>query len=316
MRFEVLIPQPIDPAGVEYLTSRGCRVRMGCGAGEEDMIREGRSCDAILARTEKVTRKFMEACKKLKVIGRHGVGVNNLDLAAAKERNIVVTVTPHANTNAVAEHAMMLVCALSKNVFFFDKAVRAGDFSLRDQFLTNELAGKELGIFGCGRIGRLFAQKAALGFGMKVTCYDPYIDQASLPEYISWGEDMETVAARSDVLSLHLPALDHTYKMVNAEFLAKLKPQACLVNVARGELVDEAALAEALTAGRLAGAAVDVFDPEPPQKDSPLLSCPNVILTPHNAALTREAMRTMALQSAESIVDVLEGRQPKWPLPL
>lgn len=316
MSFEVLIPQPIDPVGVEYLTSRGYQVRMGCGTREEDMIREGRNCDAILARTEKVTRKFMESCEKLKVIGRHGIGVNNLDLKAAKERNIVVTVTPHANTNAVAEHAMMLVCALFKNAFFFDKAVRGGEFRLRDQFLTNELEGKELGIFGCGRIGKLFAQKAALGFGMKVTCYDPYIDKDSLPGYISWCGDMEEVAARSDVVSLHLPALESTLKMVNAEFLAKLKPTAYLVNVARGELVDEAALADALTAGKLAGAAVDVFDPEPPQQNSPLLSCPNIILTPHNAALSKEAMKAMALQSAESIVDVLEGRQPKWPLQL
>ncbi len=233
----------------------------------------------------------MESCEKLKVIARHGIGVNNLDLDVAKERNIVVTATPHANTNAVTEHAMMLICALSKNVLFFDKAVRRGEFHLRDQFLTNELSGKELSIFGCGHIGKLLAQKAALGFGMKVTCYDPYIDKDSLPEYISWCGDIEEATARGDVVSLHLPALENTHKMVNAEFLARMKPQAYLVNVARGELVDEAALADALLAGRL----VDVYDPDPPQKNSPLITCPNIILTPHNAALSKEAVKAVML---------------------
>lgn len=177
----------------------------------------------------------MESCEKLKVIARHGIGVNNLDLDVAKERNIVVTVTPHANTNAVAEHAMMLICALSKNVLFFDKAVRRGEFHLRDQFLTNELSGKELIIFGCGRIGKLLAQKAALSFGMKVTCYDPYIDKDSLPEYISWCGDIEEAATRGDVVSLHLASQLPTSEVCDVGGGQRCRPHEIWLHLCRYE---------------------------------------------------------------------------------
>ncbi len=314
MAFKVLIPQVVSQVGVDYLESNGCIVDMNCGTDEAEMIRRGRDCDAMIARTEKVSGSFLRSCPRMKVIGRLGVGVNNLDLEAAKELGICVTTTPGANSNTVAEHAMTLICALSKHLIFFDSELRKGGFALRNRFLVSDLEGKKLGIIGCGRIGRLLAKKAAFGFGMKVYGYDPYVPAGQFEEYIEYAPEMDDILKDCDFVSLHMPATPETFRMIGGKQFAAMKPSAYFINVARGEVVDTEALVSALENGVIAGAGIDVFDPEPPAADCPLFRCSNCIVTPHNAALSHEAMARMALTAAEDVVAVLNGREPRWPL--
>lgn len=314
MRFKVLIPQNISPVGVSYLENNGCTVDMGCGTNEETMIRQGADCDAVLARTEKLSAAFLASCKQLKVIGRHGVGVNNIDLDAVKELGIKITVTPEANGNTVAEHAMMLIASLAKNTLFFDKAVRNGNFEYRNKYFVSDLKDKTLGIIGVGKIGRLLAKKAVYGFEMRAMGYDPFVLADKFEEHIAFAPDIETILRKCDFVSLHLPATKDTMKIIGEKEFTLMKPTAFFVNVARGEVVDGQALLKALQNKTIKGAAIDVFDPEPPKEDNPLFSLDNVILTPHNAALSQEAMDRMALHAAMGIVSVLKGENPLWPL--
>lgn len=316
MAFKVLIPQVISQVGVDYLEANGCVVDMNCGTDEAEMIRHGQDCDAMIARTEKVSGAFLRACPNLKAIGRLGVGVNNLDLETAKELGIRVTITPGANSNTVAEHAMSLMCALSKNILFFDRELRKGEagFAQRNKHLVSDLEGKTLGIIGCGQIGRLLAKKAAFGFGMKVYGYDPYVPADKFEDYIGYMATMEELLRTCDYVSLHMPATPETYRMIGAEQFAMMKPSAYFINVARGEVVDSAALAAALDNDVIAGAGIDVFDPEPPTVECPLFHCKNCIVTPHNAALSHEAMARMALAAATDVLSILNGEEPKWPL--
>lgn len=314
MKHKILIPQAISPIGIEYLESHGCLVDMGCGTDEAEMIRRGQDCDGLLARTERISGNFLRSCKKLKVIGRHGVGVNNIDLQAAKSLGIRVTVTPTANSNTVAEHAMALICALSKELVFFDSAIRNNQFNLRNQKLVSDLRGKTLGIIGCGNIGRLLASKAKFGFEMNVVGYDPFIPEERFETFIRYEPEMDHLLQTSDFISLHLPATKDTYKLIGSSQFSMMQPSAFFINVARGEIVDETALFDALKRGVIAGAGIDVYDPEPPLPDNPLFGLPNCILTPHNAALSHEAMNRMALHAAMGIVSVLNGEEPQWPL--
>jgi D-3-phosphoglycerate dehydrogenase / 2-oxoglutarate reductase len=314
MGFRVLIPQDVAQEGKTYLLERGYEIRMGSGISAEAIASDVADCDAVLARTALYPGSVLEAGKKLKVLSRHGVGYDNIDVARATELGIWVTYAPESNANTVAEHAIGCVFALARNFVRLDREIRAGNFAIRDKLLGSDLSGKVLGVVGLGKIGRRVAKKAALGLDMRVVGYDPYLGAEAVKEFATPAASLEEVLAASDFVTLHIPGGAATRGIIGKKELASMKKTAFFINASRGEVVDETALIEALQSGTIAGAAIDVYRKEPPDKDNPLLAMQNVLLTPHNASQTREGMICMALHAAQGIDEVLSGRQPTWPV--
>ncbi len=315
MAYRVLLPQDIAEEGKAWLRERGYELRPGSGVSARELQREIADCDAVLVRTALLSAEVLRAGPRLRVVARHGVGVDNIDLQAAADLGIVVTNGPHSNASSVAEHTLAVMLALARNLLIVDRALREGRFEVRDEVRGVDMEGKVLGVIGLGRIGSRVARMARLGLDMEVIGHDPFLPAERLPEGVS-PVGLEELFRRADFVSLHLPATPQTHGLVGGRELAWMKPTAFLVNVARGGVVKEADLLEALRAGRIAGAALDVFAEEPPPRDHPLLALPNVLVTPHTAALTRECAVRMALHAAQGIDEVLSGRPVTWPVPL
>lgn len=247
----------------------------------------------------------------LRVLSRPGIGVDNVDIRAATERGICVVNTPDAPTESTAEHAVALIMNLAARVFDGDRALRQGNWGMRKQTRGTELKGKTLGVIGLGRIGSRVAEICRLGLGMHALAYDPYVDPArgaALGVELK-GELMEVIP-QADFLTLHVPNTPQTRGMVDGAALAAMKPTAFLVNCARGPVVDEKALIEALQEGTIAGAGIDVYDPEPPAMANPLFSLPNTVCTPHIGSFTEDGVRAMAIGAAEGVLAVLRGERP------
>lgn len=312
MGFKVLIPQDITSDGKNYLSEKGYEIKMGTGITTEVLVKEVEDCDAILARTALYTAEVIKAGKKLKVIGRYGIGVDNIDIEACTERGIYVCNAPQSNNNSVAEHVLALMLALAKNIVKIDEEFKAGDFEIRNRLASHDLEGKTLGLLGLGRIGTLVAKKAALGFGMKVIGYDAFLPADKVAPEIEFISDINRVYRESDFVSLHIPATKETKGSVGKAQFEMMKPSAYFINCARGEVVNEAELIEALRNKTIAGAGLDVFQQEPPEKDNPLLKMDNVIVSPHYAALTVESTNRMGLHAAIGIDEVLSGKKPTW----
>ena len=311
MEYRVLIPEPVSEVGTKYLRDKGYEVRIGSGTTTEVIKKEVADCHAILARTALLPAEILEAGKNLKVIARHGVGVDNIDLEGATRLGIQVTNAPESNANSVAEHTIGLILAVTKNLVLGDQELRGGNFSFRNQKDGIELEGRTLGIIGVGRIGRLVAGKASAGLGMKVIGFDPY---ATAAPGVEMFDTMDEVLKASDVVSIHVPATDETKGLIGKNELELMKTGAYLVNAARGGIIDETDLAVALEQGSITGAALDVFAEEPPDTTNPLFKMRNVVVTPHNASMTSEAKDLMALHAAQGIDEVLSGRPPTWPV--
>ncbi|KAF2958369.1 hydroxyacid dehydrogenase [Thermotoga sp. Ku-13t] len=269
--------------------------------------RDLKEFNAVIVGLQKITREMLEN-SNVKIIAKHGVGVDNIDLDAATEFGIPVTITPNANAVSVAELTMTFIFALSKKLVELHKTLYE-----KRQFVSStglELLGKTLGIVGFGSIGKEVA-KRALCLGMQVLVHDPYVEANVLKEFGAEGVELDELLKRSDFVSLHVPLNEKTRHLIDREKLSLMKKTAYLINTARGGVVDENALVEALKNGQIAGAALDVFDLEPLPPDSPLFDCPNLIMTPHVGAHTYEAILRMNMMAAESIVDFFNGRVPK-----
>ena len=312
MAYKVLIPQDIVDEGKAYLRERGYEIKMGSGITVEAIKRDAADCDAILARTAPFPAEVLEAAPKLKVIARHGVGVDNVDVAAAERLGIWVTNAPLSNSNTVAEAVIGYIIALGRQFTYVEREFRKGNFEIRNKVRLMDLEGKLLGIVGLGKIGRLVAAKARLGLGMKILGYDPFVAADQAPEGVEMTASWEEIFSRPDFVTLHLPYQGK--KLVGMKEFSLMKPTAYFINAARGEIVHENELIDALRQKRIAGAALDVFEKEPPDKDNPLLAMENVIVTPHNAALTRECSVRMAVHAAIGIDEVLTGKTPSWPV--
>ena len=308
----ILLPQDISQTGKDWLRERGYELKMPATFDEATLTREVVGCAAILLRTARVSRRVLEAGNELKVVARHGVGVDNVDVAAASELGIWVTNAPESNALPVAEWTLGAIAALAHRMVWHDRALRRGDFEIRNRVVGTDLAGKTLAILGLGRIGRLVARKASLGFDMKIIALAR--DSNPVEAGIETVENLQELCERADFLSLHLPATPQTRHLISARELSWMKTSAHLINAARGEVVDENALLEALQKGEIAGAALDVFQTEPPAANHPLWALDNVLVTPHSAALTTEAMERMALDAARGIHDALGGQRPQWPV--
>jgi D-3-phosphoglycerate dehydrogenase / 2-oxoglutarate reductase len=307
----ILVSDPIAEDGIARLRSAGS-VDVQTGLSTEDLIARIPGYDALVVRSEtRVSAEVLAAATRLRVVGRAGVGVDNIDIEAATRHGVLVLNAPTGNTIAAAEHAVAMMMALARNVPAADASMHGGRWD-RKRFMGSELREKTLGLLGLGKIGFEVARIAGQGVGMRVIAHDPLVAAERAEQAAVQLVDLDTLVAQADVLSVHVPLTDQTRGIIDAARLARMKPGARVINVARGGIVDEAALAQALRDGHIGGAAIDVFTTEPPASDHPLLSAPNIVLTPHLGASTEEAQLNVALDVADQIVQVLAGGAARY----
>jgi D-3-phosphoglycerate dehydrogenase / 2-oxoglutarate reductase len=300
---KVLISDKLSPAAVEIFRNRGIEVDLKPGLSPADLRAIIGGYDGLAIRSAtKVTKELLDVATRLKVVGRAGIGVDNVDIRSATARGVVVMNTPHGNTITTAEHAIAMMFALARQIPEATVSTKAGKWE-KNRFMGVELTAKTLGLIGCGNIGSIVADRA-VGLKMRVLAYDPYLSEKKALELGVEKADLDTLLARADFITLHTPLTDATRNILSAEALAKTKQGVRIVNCARGGLVDEAALADAIRSGHIAGAALDVFETEP-ATDSPLFGLENVVCTPHLGAATAEAQENVALQVAEQMSDFL-----------
>jgi D-3-phosphoglycerate dehydrogenase len=303
--FGYYVPEPLD-----YLRAYGCTVDLfpqGKKISQEELIQAIGEYDAAIVGIEKITASVLQASRKLRVIAKHGAGVDNIDMKAASSRGIVVTSAPGTNSESVADLTMGLFLSLARRIPFADRSVRTGGWP---RLVGFQVFQKVLGIIGLGQIGKRVA-KRALGFDMKVIAYDVFKDEAFAQQWGITYLSLEELLTASDFVSIHIPSLPSTHKMIGERELMLMKKEAFLVNISRGDVLDEEALCRVLKERTIQGAALDVFSNEPP-KESPLLALDNVILTPHMGAYTYEALRETGMICVRGIVDVFEGKQPRF----
>jgi D-3-phosphoglycerate dehydrogenase len=302
----VVVAEKVAEAGLEILRKAGHEVVLLDGVPRERLLEELREADALLVRSAtKVDRALIEAAPRLTVVGRAGVGVDNVDVPAATARGILVINAPTANVTSAVEHTFALLLALLRRVPAAAASMEAGKWE-KSKFIGTELAGKVLGIVGLGQVGSRVAVRAR-AFEAKVQGYDPYLPAERAKELGVPLLSLPDLLASSDIVTIHATAGEKGKPILGREEFAQMRPGTILVNVARGKLVDREALLAALQSGRLAGAALDVFDPEPPDPGDPLLKLPNVVTTPHLGASTVEAQERVSLQTVEAVADALAG---------
>ncbi len=301
---KVLVAAPLHPKAIEKLRSAGFEVIVKEYPSEDELVKLIKDVDAIIVRSKpRVTRRVIEAAEKLRVIGRAGVGIDNIDLEVAKEKGITVLNTPGAPSRSVAELAIGLMLAVARKIAFADRKMREGVWA-KKQCMGFELRGKILGVIGMGRIGREVARIAYYGFGMKIIYYDARGKMEDVERELGAKyRELEDVLREADIVTLHVPLLPSTRHLINEERLKLMKPSAILINTARGGVVDTGALVKALSNGWIAGAGLDVYEEEPLPKDHPLTKFDNVVLTPHIGSTTTEAQERAGVQIAEKIIE-------------
>lgn len=309
-----VMTQAICPEGMELLKKKTGGMASICVADNPDpnnYLGEMQDAAALIVRIASCDANVIEHSPNLKVIGRTGVGYDSVDIKKATERGIPVVITPGANNRSVAEHAVAMMFALSKNLVEAQLEMCAGNWEIRGARKAFELEGKTVGVLGFGAIGRETA-KICKACGMNIAAYDPFISREKIEQSGAvYYKDYRGLLKDSDVVTLHVPLTEETRNLIGEEQLAIMKKTALLINCSRGGIVNETALVAALKNGVIAGAGTDVFCNEPPSVDDPLLNCPNLIVSPHTAAQTREAVIKMAAMCVEGCVAVLNGE--KWP---
>jgi D-3-phosphoglycerate dehydrogenase len=310
---KVLIPEPVARSGKEYLLKRGYEI-VDCRLTSRDELKEAiKDCDGLLIRILKCDKEVIDGAKNLKVIGKHGIGVDNIDVDYCTRKGIQITFTPEGVCNAVAEHSLFLIMACARNATIVVKEfLEKNNFEIRNKVLGVELYRKTVGILGLGRIGRSLAKKC-IGIGMKVIGYDPYITQEQVGKDIQLM-DRDNVLRNADFVSMNLPCTDETRGSFGNREFSLMKKTAYFINSARGELLREDALVKALGERIIMGAGIDVFEKEPPSPESPLLHMDNIFVTPHYAGSTVETTAAVSLHAAMGIDEVLSGKKISWPL--
>ena len=302
---KVLVSDKLSETAVQIFRDRGIDVDFdpSIGKDKDKLLAVIDQYDGLAIRSAtKATEKIINAATNLKVIGRAGIGVDNIDRAAASKKGVIVMNTPFGNMITTAEHAIAMMFAVARQIPEASASTHAGKWE-KSNFMGVELTGKTLGVIGAGNIGGIVCERA-LGLKMKVVAYDPFLSEERAEKLGVQKVDLDDLLARADFITLHVPKTEQTSNILNAEAIAKMKPGVRVINCARGGLVDEAALAEALKSGHVAGAAFDVFEVEP-ATDSPLFNLPNVVCTPHLGAATTEAQENVAVQVAEQMSDYL-----------
>ncbi len=306
--YNVLIPDDLSAAGLELLNADPTiAAHVVKKMPRADLLAKIADFDALIVRSEtRVDAEVIEHGAKLRVVGRAGIGVDTIDVDAATRRGIIVMNTPQANTIATCEHTVAMMLALARNIPLADASLRRGEWT-RGKFMGVQLQGKVLGVIGLGRIGTQVAKRAQ-AFGMEIVAFDPYVNEESARANKVALLSLDEVLAQADFITLHSSLTQGSRGLLDAEAIAKMKPGARVINVARGALVDSDALYQALSSGKLGGAALDVFEEEPPPADHPLFKLSNVVVTPHLGASTAEAQRDVSIQIAEQVIDALHER--------
>ncbi|HEY0791157.1 MAG TPA: hydroxyacid dehydrogenase [Chthoniobacterales bacterium] len=307
---KVIITDPLQPAGLDRLAQRpDVQVSLAMDAsGEDELAERVTDADAILVGLTRITPKIIESARRLKVVSRRGVGYDNVDLEALRRRQIPLAVVGTANAASVAEHTLFFILALAKQVIAYDHAVRAGNWQFRDSMAAVDVLDKTLFLVGFGRVGRAVAERA-VAFGMKVLVYDPLVKPAAGARApVDFVSTLHAGLTACDFLSVHAPLTPETRDLVGSEELAIMKPTAFVVSTARGGVVNESALADALANGRIRGAGLDVFTQEPLPAGHPFTKLDNVLLSPHTAALTRECADRMDVVAAQNCLDAIDGK--------
>lgn len=310
----LLIKPTIHAAAIDHLQERAELVYAEDGSVTTLVDRlQQTGAEAVVARTEQLPREVIDVAPSLRVIGQHGVGLDNIDVDAATNQGIMVINSPQANIPSTAEHAVALMLAVARRIPTADAAVRASDFQFRDRELPVELTGKRLLVVGLGNIGQAVARICRTAFSMRLLAYDPALTEETVRLLgLEKVDSLVEGLAQADVVTLHVPYMEATHHLIDAEALSYLRSETILVNCARGAVVDEAALVEALRSKRIAGAGLDVFEREPPGPGNPLYELPNAVLTPHYAGDTAEAKRRCSLDLAEDILRALSGDMPRF----
>ena len=309
----ILIIQPIDKSGIEILENHpDYNFEIIDGTDLEEIKKKIIECDGISIRTAKLPAEVIRGAKNLKIISRHGVGYDNIDLESAKEKNITISITATANAVAVAEHVMFMLLNISKRKDMYDKTVKSGRFNDRNKLpKTIELWNKNILIMGFGRIGKSLI-KRCIGFEMNVYVYDPFV---SKEEIESLGgkkiEDLKEGVKKIDALTLHMPLNEKTKNIINYEVLKNMKKNCIIINASRGGIINENDLNKSLNENKIFGAGLDVFDTEPPDNDNPLLKNDKTFLSPHTAAFTEECMVRMGKETIQNIIDFFDKKLEK-----
>jgi len=320
LKYQVLLTERISQVGIDMLENE-TTVVIAPSPSDADLLPLIGDADALLIRSTNLNIPVMEAGRKLKVVGRHGIGLDNIDIPAATSLGIQVVNTPGANTNAVAEHALWAMMHCAKNFNHAEQALREGKFSVAGSlpglvqkfgYSTLELKGKTLGLVGFGRIARRLSEFARC-LQMDIKAYDPLVaDDAFKAFAVRRVRTVDEAIRDSDFVSLHVPYMKDTHHLIGARELALMKSESTLINTSRGGIVDEAALFKALKEKKITGAALDVFEKEPPPADLPFFGLENVMVTPHMAAMTDLALINMARDASRGILDALEGKKPEF----
>jgi len=308
----IVLSQAIHQKGME-LIEKDYNVRVPSELSQEAFDKAALEADAIVLRTNvHVSGEVIRNAPNLKIISRTGAGVDNIDHEACAEKGVLICNLPAANNISVAEHAVSMLLTLAKCLPLMDKSVRSKDgWLVRNKNYPVEVNGKTLGVLGLGAIGSITARICQEGLRMKILAYDPFADKANFPDY-EITEDLDEIFTRSEFITLHIPSLPSTKGLVNSRLLSLMKPEAILINCARGGVVDYDALYEALRDKKISAAGLDVFPHEPPAIDDKLLSLPNVIVSPHSAALTKEASIRMHTDACRQIISFFETGKPLW----
>jgi D-3-phosphoglycerate dehydrogenase len=315
-RKKVIVPETMHPVGAEILQREADVISLAEQPGKplREFITEAH---AIIVRLGEIDRQLLDQAKNLMIIAKHGVGYDNIDIEAATQKKVVVINTPLDNAESVAEHDLGLMLAINKKIVLADRSIRIGKPKPRSELVGVELKDKKLGLIGMGHIGSTLANQCRAAFNMMVSGYDPYVSREKASQLgISKVEKLDDMLRDADYVVICVPLTDETANLIGARELGLMRQDAFLINSSRGGIVDETALYDSLSEGRIAGAALDVFLKEPPSPDHPLFSLENFIGTPHIAGGTHEAMRRMATTCAEEILRVFHGQRPKFPVNL
>jgi D-3-phosphoglycerate dehydrogenase len=313
---KVLITEPLPLVEEEKkILSRYASVTVANTTSEDQLVELVKDVDVIMVVYAKITKRIIDSATKLKGIVRYGIGVDNIDLEAATAKGVVVANVPDYAIETVADHTWALILALVRRIVIADKYVRnrlyIGKWTNPPEYLRGiDLSGKVLGLIGVGRIGREVAKRAK-GFGVKILGYDPYISSDVAKEFGIEIVNLDTLLRESDIISIHCPLTKETYHLINEDKIRLMRKRPYIINTARGAIIDEKALYKALKEGWIAGAALDVFEIEPPPENNPLFELDNVVLTPHIAWYTEEALRRLEMSAVEEAIRILRGELPK-----
>lgn len=306
MKHKILINEKISDEAIKYFLSNGIEVKKGFGFSDEQLIEELKDCDAFLVRTTEISNNVIDNCPNLKVIAKHGTGLDGVDVEYANSKGIKVISAPGLNANSVAEHTISLILACAKHLKETTYEYSKGNYSIKDSVVISEISNKTLGLIGYGNIAQRVAKMTHFGFDMNIIVYDPYINKSCISNYVNVVDDVNELLSSSDFVSIHIPANNKNEKFINKDKLSKMKRSAFLINTSRGNIVDENELINAVENGVIAGAGLDVCLNEKANKDSKLFSLSNIILTPHIGGASKEALDNVGLNLANQIVNILK----------